>query len=66
VRIRHCLSESDARFITLTAGVLSIKNIFWQLTSKPGQVFIGYLDSALMAIFIVGAVLVVCDAVRRW
>jgi len=52
--------------ITLTAGVLSIKNIFWPLTSKPGQIFTGYLDSALMAIFIVGVVLVVCDAVRRW
>jgi carbon starvation protein len=51
---------------TLTAGVLSIKNIFWPLTSKPGQVFTGYLDSVLMAIFIVGVVLVVCSAVRRW
>jgi carbon starvation protein len=51
---------------TVTAGVLSIKNIFWPLTSKPGQVFTGYLDSVLMAIFIVGVVLVVCDAVRRW
>jgi carbon starvation protein len=51
---------------TVTAGVLSIKNIFWPLTSKPGQVFTGYLDSILMTIFIVGVVLVVCDAVRRW
>ena len=30
---------------TVTAGVLSIKNIFWTLTSQPGQVFTGYLDS---------------------
>src|SRR5271157_3346869 len=52
--------------ITLTAGVLSIKNIFWPLTSKPGQVFTGYLDSVLMAIFIVGVIVVVFDAVRRW
>ena len=51
---------------TLTAGVLSIKNIFWPLTSKPGQVFTGYLDSILMTIFIVGVVLVVFDAIRRW
>ena len=51
---------------TLTAGVLSIKNIFWPLTSTPGQVFSGYLDSVLMAIFIVGVVLVVFDAARRW
>ncbi|MGA2004293.1 MAG: carbon starvation protein A [Terriglobales bacterium] len=51
---------------TVTAGVLSIKNIFWPLTSKPGQVFTGYLDSTLMSIFIIGVVLVVFDAVRRW
>jgi carbon starvation protein len=51
---------------TVTAGVLSIKNIFWPLTMKPGQVFTGYLDSVLMTIFIAGVILVVCDAVRRW
>jgi carbon starvation protein len=51
---------------TVTAGVLSIKNIFWPLTMKPGQVFTGYLDSILMTIFIVGVILVVCDAARRW
>jgi carbon starvation protein len=51
---------------TVTAGVLGIKNIFWPLTSKPGQVFTGYLDTILMTIFIVGVVLVVFDAVRRW
>jgi len=51
---------------TVTAGVLSIKNIFWPLTTKPGQVFTGYLDSILMCIFIAGVVLVVFDAVRRW
>jgi carbon starvation protein len=51
---------------TVTAGVLGIKNIFWPLTSKPGQVFTGYLDSILMTIFIVGVILVVFDAVRRW
>jgi carbon starvation protein len=51
---------------TVTAGVLSIKNIFWPLTFKPGQVFTGYLDSILMGIFILGVVLVVFDAVRRW
>jgi carbon starvation protein len=51
---------------TITAGVLSIENIFWPLTSKPGQVFTGYLDSVLMSIFITGVILVVFDAVRRW
>jgi carbon starvation protein len=51
---------------TITAGVLAIKNIFWPLTSKPGQVFTGYLDSVLMTIFIVGVIVVVFEAVRRW
>jgi carbon starvation protein len=51
---------------TLSAGVLSIKNIFWPLTSKPGQIFTGYLDTVLMSIFIAGVILVVFDAVRRW
>ena len=51
---------------TVSAGVLSIQNIFWPLTRKPGMVFTGYLDSTLMAIFITGVVLVVIDAARRW
>jgi carbon starvation protein len=51
---------------TVVAGVLSIRNIFWPLTAKPGQEFNGYLDSALMAAFIIGVVLVLFDAVRRW
>ena len=51
---------------TVTAGVLSIQTIFWPLTSKPGQVFTGYLDSLLMSIFIVGVILVLFDAARRW
>jgi carbon starvation protein len=51
---------------TVCAGVLSIKNIFLPLTSKPGQVFTGYLDSVLMTVFILGVILVVIDAVRRW
>jgi carbon starvation protein len=51
---------------TLTAAVLGIKNIFWPLTSKPGQVFTGYLDTVLMSIFIAGVILVLFDAVRRW
>src|SRR5450432_3780761 len=51
---------------TVTAGILSIKNIFWPLTLKPGQEFTGYLDTSLMVIFILGVVLVVFDAARRW
>ncbi|HKN35536.1 MAG TPA: carbon starvation protein A [Terriglobales bacterium] len=51
---------------TITAGIESIQNIFWPLTEKPGKVFTGYLDSALMVIFIAGVVLVMIDALRRW
>jgi carbon starvation protein len=51
---------------TITAGTLSIKNIFWPLTTKPGQAFTGYINSVLMAIFIAGVILVVFDAARRW
>jgi carbon starvation protein len=51
---------------TVTAGVLSIQNIFWPLTSKSGMVFTGYLDSMLMALFIGGVILVVCNAAWRW
>ncbi len=50
---------------TVTAGVLSIQNIFWPLTKTAGKEFQGYLDSTLMAIFIVGVVLVASDAAKR-
>ncbi|HLY16886.1 MAG TPA: carbon starvation protein A [Bryobacteraceae bacterium] len=51
---------------TVTAGILSVKNIFWPLTSLPGQQLTGYLNSILTVIFIAGVLLVVADAVRRW
>jgi carbon starvation protein len=51
---------------TVTAGVLSIRTIFWPLTARPGEALTGYLDTGLMAVFIVGVVLVVLDAARRW
>lgn len=50
---------------TLTAGVLSIKNIFWPLTKVPGKMVTGYLDSILMAMFVTGVVLVLISAARR-
>ena len=51
---------------TLSAGVLSIKNILWPLTMNPNTALQGYLDSILMFIFIIGVILVVFDAIRRW
>ena len=50
---------------TLTAGVLSIKNIYLPLAQQPGHAFQGYLDSSLMVIFILGVVLVLIEAGRR-
>jgi len=51
---------------TVTAGVLSVRNIFWPMTLKPATLFTGYLDTTLMGIFILGVILVVFDAIRRW
>ena len=50
---------------TLTAGVLSIENIFWPLTKVPGKMVTGYLDSILMSMFVVGVILVLIGAARR-
>ena len=50
---------------TLSAAVLSIRNIFWPMAMKPGTHFQGMLDTVLMAIFVVGVVLVVFEAARR-
>jgi carbon starvation protein len=50
---------------TLTAGVLSIENIYLPLALKPGKMFQGYLDATLMAIFVTGVVLVLIETARR-
>jgi carbon starvation protein len=50
---------------TLSAAVLSIATIFWPLTHVPGTQVQGYLDSGLMALFVVGVILVVTAALRR-
>src|SRR6201998_2176786 len=63
-----CIPVSPMLFVgvtTLTAGVLSIKNIFWPLTAKPGFKVQGYIDSILMAIFVTGVVLVLINVARR-
>jgi len=50
---------------TLTAGVLSIKDIYLPLAQQPGKGFQGYLDTTLMVIFVVGVVLVLFECGRR-
>lgn len=51
---------------TVSAGVLTIRNILWPMRLKPGQAFTGYLDTALMVLFIGGVALVLIEAFRRW
>lgn len=50
---------------TSSAAVLSIATIFWPLTDNPETRVQGYLDSTLMALFLVGVIIVVAAAVRR-
>jgi carbon starvation protein len=50
---------------TFTAAILSIATIFWPLTHTPGTRLQGYLDSTLMALFLIGVVAVVSAALRR-
>ncbi len=50
---------------TITAGVLSIRTIFWPLTANPQTAVQGYLDSALMTLFITGVLLVLINAALR-
>jgi len=50
---------------TITAGILSIRDIFWPLTSAPSTAVQGWLDSLLMALFMVGVVLVAGNSIVR-
>lgn len=50
---------------TIAAGCLAVRDILWPLTKTRQTVFQGYLDSALMVIFMAGVILVIGSAVRR-
>jgi carbon starvation protein len=52
-------------FTTVAAAILSITQIFWPLAQKPETALQGTLDAALMALFLVGVVLVVCASLSR-
>ena len=47
---------------TVSAGVLSIENVFWQMTTHPGTEVQGWIETSLLAIFIVGAIVIVGSA----
>jgi carbon starvation protein len=53
---------------TLTAGYMSIRDIFWPLTKSPIPLIYtqGYVDSIAMAIMLICAVVIFTAAVRRW
>jgi carbon starvation protein len=53
---------------TMTAGVMSIRDIFWPLTSSPNPALYiqGYVDSIAMGIMLVCAVIIFGAAVRKW
>ena len=55
---------------TITAGVLSIQKIFWPMIYQSGSVRVdtelqGYVDTGLMGLFIVGAIVIVASAAIR-
>jgi carbon starvation protein len=53
---------------TLSAGFLSVRDIFWPLAigPDPGRHFQGYLDTVLTVIMMSCVVIVLTAAVRRW
>ncbi|MDR3726261.1 MAG: carbon starvation protein A [Terracidiphilus sp.] len=64
------LTAAPAAFVgvtTVAAGVLSVRDIFWPMAQVPATALQGYLDAALMVIFIIGVFLVAGDAsLRIW
>ena len=47
---------------TVSAGVLSIENVFWPMTTHPGTEVQGWIETSLLAIFIVGAIVIAGSA----
>jgi carbon starvation protein len=50
---------------TVTAGTLSIQNVFWPMSQHPGSELQGWIETSLMVIFIVGAIAIVGLALVR-
>jgi carbon starvation protein len=51
---------------TLVAGWESITDIFWPLTRQANTATQGYINSALTAILMVAAIIIILDSLRRW
>jgi carbon starvation protein len=50
---------------TVSAGTLSIQNTFWPMAMHPGSQLQGWIETSLMALFIVGAIVIVGSAGLR-
>jgi carbon starvation protein len=53
---------------TLTAGALSVRDIFWPMATGPNEAlhFQGYLDAALTVVMMVCVLVILSSAVARW
>jgi carbon starvation protein len=51
---------------TLVAGWQSITDIFWPLAQKAETSVQGYVNTALTAIIMVAAIVIMIDSIRRW
>ncbi|HEX8720480.1 MAG TPA: carbon starvation CstA family protein [Pyrinomonadaceae bacterium] len=51
---------------TLVAGWKSITDNFWPLAQKPETAAQGYVNTALTAVLMAAAVVIIFDSVRRW
>src|SRR5438034_4438510 len=51
---------------TLVAGYESIRDIFWPQAQNPASATQGYINTALTALIMTAAVIVLIDSVRRW
>ena len=62
------LPLSFVAITTLTAGVLSVRTIFWPLAVGPNPAthFQGYLNTTLTIVMMVSVIVILCNAAWRW
>jgi carbon starvation protein len=51
---------------TLVAGWQSITDNFWPLAQRPETAAQGYVNTALTAVLMAAAVIIIFDSLRRW
>jgi carbon starvation protein len=51
---------------TLVAGWMSITDNFWPLAQRPETAAQGYINTALTAVLMAAAVIIIIDSVRNW